>query len=92
MNTDSLQAAIDAAWEDRENIGPGTTGAVREAIETALTALDGGEMRVAEKHDGGWQVNQWLKKAVLLSFRLYDMAPIDGGPGTRTTSPLMQAS
>ena len=85
MNTDSLQAAIDAAWEDRENIGPGTTGAVREAIETALTALDGGEMRVAEKHDGGWQVNQWLKKAVLLSFRLYDMAPIDGGPGTRTT-------
>ncbi len=85
MNADSLQAAIDAAWEDRENIGPGTTGAVREAIETALTALDGGEMRVAEKRDGGWRVNQWLKKAVLLSFRLYDMAPIDGGPGARTT-------
>ena len=85
MSTDSLQTAIDAAWEDRENIGPGTTGAVREAVETALTALDGGEMRVAEKHDGGWQVNQWLKKAVLLSFRLYDMAPIDGGPGARTT-------
>ncbi len=85
MSTDSLQTAIDAAWEDRENIGPGTTGAVRDAIETALTALDGGEMRVAEKRDGGWQVNQWLKKAVLLSFRLYDMAPIDGGPGARTT-------
>ena len=85
MSTDSLQTAIDAAWEDRENIGPGTTGAVREAVETALTALDGGEMRVAEKRDGGWQVNQWLKKAVLLSFRLYDMAPIDGGPGARTT-------
>lgn len=85
MNADSLQTAIDAAWEDRENIGPGTTGAVREAVETALTALDSGEMRVAEKGDGGWHVNQWLKKAVLLSFRLYDMAPIDGGPGARTT-------
>ncbi|SDH29192.1 2,3,4,5-tetrahydropyridine-2,6-dicarboxylate N-succinyltransferase [Roseospirillum parvum] len=78
---DSLQATIDQAWEDRQGISPATGGAVREAVEQALNGLDRGELRVAEKVDGAWQVNQWLKKAVLLSFRLNDMSPIPGGPG-----------
>ncbi len=82
MVTDSqLQATIDAAWEDRDQVSGETRGAVREAVENALALLDRGEARVAEKTDGAWQVNQWLKKAVLLSFRLNDMAPISGGPG-----------
>lgn len=67
----SEQATIDAAWEDRATVGPETGGAVRDAVETALTALDSGAARVAEPDGaGGWRVNQWLKKAVLLSFRL----------------------
>src|SRR3546814_7297332 len=57
---------------------------VREAVDTALSGLDNGTLRVAEKGAGGWQVNQWLKKAVLLSFRLNDMALIAGGPGKTT--------
>ncbi|MCC6469189.1 MAG: 2,3,4,5-tetrahydropyridine-2,6-dicarboxylate N-succinyltransferase [Alphaproteobacteria bacterium] len=77
----SLQATIDQAWEKRDAINPATTGAVRDAVETALAALDAGEMRVAEKKAGQWVVNQWLKKAVLLSFRLADMGPIEGAPG-----------
>jgi 2,3,4,5-tetrahydropyridine-2-carboxylate N-succinyltransferase len=77
----SLQATIDEAWEKRDAINTATTGPVRQAVETALTALDAGEMRVAEKRDGKWVVNQWLKKAVLLSFRLTDMATIEGAPG-----------
>jgi 2,3,4,5-tetrahydropyridine-2-carboxylate N-succinyltransferase len=80
----SLQATIDQAWEKRETIGPATTGPVRAAVQSALDALDSGEMRVAEKKDGQWVVNQWLKKAVLLSFRLTDMAPIEGAPGGAT--------
>ena len=60
---------------------PSTTGAVREAVDEALDMLDRGDQRVAEKQNGKWQVNQWLKKAVLLSFRLNDMWPIAGGPG-----------
>lgn len=74
-----LAATIDAAWEDRANVGTATTGAVRDAVETALAMLDSGEARVAEPGAGGWTVNQWLKKAVLLSFRLYDNAVVDGG-------------
>ncbi len=74
-----LAATIDAAWEDRANVNTGTTGAVREAVEAALAMLDAGEARVAEPRDGGWVVNQWLKKAVLLSFRLNDNEVIDGG-------------
>ena len=67
---------------DRNNIGPATKGAVREAVETALDLLDRGEARVAERGgNGAWTVNQWLKKAVLLSFRLNDMSVIPGGPG-----------
>jgi 2,3,4,5-tetrahydropyridine-2-carboxylate N-succinyltransferase len=77
-----LAERIDAAFEARDGIGPGTKGAVREAVETALDLLDRGEARVAEKRaDGGWHVHQWLKKAVLLSFRLNDTTRIDGGPG-----------
>ena len=81
MTTADLQATIDDAWEDRGNIGIGTTGAVRDAVDGVLNLLDAGDARVAEKSGGEWQVNQWLKKAVLLSFRLNDMAPIPGGPG-----------
>ena len=72
-NPSELQAAIDAVWEERQGINPGTTGVVRDAVEAALGLLDKGEVRVAEKTAGGWVVNQWLKKAVLLSFRLNDM-------------------
>ena len=78
----TLAETIDAAFARREEIGPATTGAVREAVEDALDLLDRGAARVAEKAaDGSWQVNQWLKKAVLLSFRLNDMTIIPGGPG-----------
>ncbi len=81
MSRAELQATIDAAWEDRANIGLKTSGPVRDAVEAALELLDAGAARVAEKGPDGWIVNQWLKKAVLLSFRLNDMAPIAGGPG-----------
>ncbi len=71
---------IDAAWEARESITPATKGGVRRAVEKSLDLLDTGKVRVAEKKNGEWTVNQWLKKAVLLSFRLNDMALIPGGP------------
>ena len=79
-----LQQTIDAAWDARETLGFGTTGAAREAVEDALALLDAGEARVAEPApeanggQGGWRVNQWLKKAVLLSFRLNDNRVMDG--------------
>ena len=77
-----LAKTIDDAFEQREGISPATKGPVREAVEAALDLLDGGKARVAERQaDGQWQVNQWLKKAVLLSFRLNDMTVIGGGPG-----------
>jgi 2,3,4,5-tetrahydropyridine-2,6-dicarboxylate N-succinyltransferase len=79
--TSHLQATIEAAWDARDTISPATKGEVRDAVETALGLLDSGEARVAEPTPSGWQVNQWLKKAVLLSFRLNDMAMIPGGPG-----------
>ncbi len=81
MTTSDLAAIIDAAWEARDTISPGTKGAVRDAVEAALTGLDNGTLRVAAKVDGKWRVDQWLKKAVLLSFRLNDMSEIPGGPG-----------
>ena len=81
MNAARLEPVIDAAWEARDALEPGAGGAAREAVDEALALLDSGSARVAEKKDGVWHVNQWLKKAVLLSFRLYDMAPISGGPG-----------
>jgi len=84
MTTNPLAATIDAAWEARAEITPATRGERREAVETALAGLDDGSLRVADKHDGDWRVHQWLKKAVLLSFRLNDMAEISGGPGGAT--------
>jgi 2,3,4,5-tetrahydropyridine-2-carboxylate N-succinyltransferase len=84
MSTSDLQSAIETAWENREALTPATTGADREAVETALADLDSGAARVAEKIDGAWRVNEWLKKAVLLSFRLNDMEIIPGGPGAGT--------
>jgi 2,3,4,5-tetrahydropyridine-2-carboxylate N-succinyltransferase len=77
-----LAKTIDSAFERRDELGPASKGAVREAIEQALELLDRGAARVAERaSDGTWRVNQWLKKAVLLSFRLNDMSEIPGGPG-----------
>ena len=76
----NLETIIDAAWEDRAQLGFDTQGEVRNAVNDALYALDSGEARVAEKIGGEWVVNQWLKKAVLLSFVLNDMAAIGGGP------------
>ena len=79
----TLEATIDAAWEARETISPVTTGVVRAAVAAALTALDDGTARVAEPDGAGcWHVNQWLKKAVLLSFRLNDNALMPGPGGT----------
>ena len=76
-----LAQTIDTAWENRAEIGLTTTGEVREAVNEALAQLDAGTARVAEPDGDGWRVNQWLKKAVLLSFRLNDNALIDNGPG-----------
>jgi len=80
MTSNTLQETIDAAWEARAEVSLETGGAVREAVELALDGLDKGHFRVAEKVDGTWRVNQWLKKAVLLSFRLNDSRSIPGGP------------
>ena len=81
MNTSNNETIIDAAWERLDDITTETGGEVREAVDATLADLDAGHVRVAEKIDGEWRTNQWLKKAVLLSFRLYDSAPIPGGPG-----------
>lgn len=82
MSEASLSAVIDAAWEDRASLSAATRGAVRDAVETALGDLDAGRRRVAEPDGkGGWTVNQWLKKAVLLSFRLNPNVRISNGPG-----------
>ncbi|MGI8705868.1 MAG: 2,3,4,5-tetrahydropyridine-2,6-dicarboxylate N-succinyltransferase [Sphingomicrobium sp.] len=77
-----LQQLIDQAWEDRDSIGPGTRGEVRNAVDSAIAALDRGDARIAEKADHEWTVHQWLKKAVLLSFRLNPMELIPGAPGS----------
>ncbi|HEY0043028.1 MAG TPA: 2,3,4,5-tetrahydropyridine-2,6-dicarboxylate N-succinyltransferase [Allosphingosinicella sp.] len=78
--TDALKAIIEDAWERRETLAS-DDAQVRGAVEQAIALLDSGEARVAEKGEGGWTVNQWLKKAVLLSFRLTPMEAIPGGPG-----------
>ena len=81
MTATDLENNINTAWDDRDSVNAQTTGAVREAVEDALNMLDSGQARVAEqKAPGDWAVNQWLKKAVLLSFRLNDMVVIPGGP------------
>jgi 2,3,4,5-tetrahydropyridine-2-carboxylate N-succinyltransferase len=76
-----IVARIEAAWDNRAEIGFSTEGQVRDSVEKTLAALDAGEIRVAEKKDGAWTVNQWVKKAVLLSFRLNDNQIITHGPG-----------
>jgi len=81
MTYATLEKTIDAAWEDRTEISAETGGAVRDAVTSALDLLDSGNVRVAEKIDGRWETHQWLKKAVLLSFRLTPNALISGAPG-----------
>jgi len=81
MQTATLKAIIEAAWEKRDTLNLATGGGIRAAVESALDLLDNGEARVADKKNGEWVVNQWLKKAVLLSFRVNDMTTIDGAPG-----------
>src|SRR5690349_24264932 len=76
-----LQSVIDRAWDERDSIGPSTKGAVRQAVDAAVAMLDSGEARIAERQGEAWTVHQWLKKAVLLSFRLNPMEAIAGGPG-----------
>ena len=77
----ALEATIETAWEERDKIDAAHAGPLRDAVEEVLAMLDHGLLRVAEKAGGTWQVNQWAKKAVLLSFRLNPMALIAGGPG-----------
>ncbi len=81
MSVKNLQETIEKAWEDRAALEPGTKGAVPDAVREALNLLDSGRARIAEKKPEGWQTNQWLKKAVLLSFRLNAMRMISGGAG-----------
>ncbi|MEM9468998.1 MAG: 2,3,4,5-tetrahydropyridine-2,6-dicarboxylate N-succinyltransferase [Pseudomonadota bacterium] len=76
----SLEELINQAWENRDSINADTHGDIRYAVEKALADLDSGKARIAEKKDGEWHVHQWLKKAVLLSFRLNDMNMMSGGP------------
>jgi len=79
--TVSLQTEIEALWERRDGISAATTGAPRDAVESALALLGSGAARVAAPTEDGWVVHEWLKKAVLLSFRLYDSAPMPGAGG-----------
>jgi 2,3,4,5-tetrahydropyridine-2-carboxylate N-succinyltransferase len=82
MSLTALETTINAAFDARDTVNAATKGEVRDAVDTALNLLDKGEARVATRADDGkWTVNQWLKKAVLLSFRLNDMAQISGAPG-----------
>ena len=88
-----LESTIDAAFDDRDAIGTGTRGEVRDAVEEALNRLDRGEVRVAEKAaDGNWKVNQGLKKAVLLSFRLNPIHPADLAVARRGPDPALRAA
>jgi 2,3,4,5-tetrahydropyridine-2-carboxylate N-succinyltransferase len=84
MAEQQLKGIIEDAWDARDSISTTTGGEIRSAVTEALAGLDAGTFRVAEKGPDGWQVNQWLKKAVLLSFRLNDMVPVPGGPGENT--------
>jgi 2,3,4,5-tetrahydropyridine-2-carboxylate N-succinyltransferase len=82
MSLSALESTINAAFDARDTVNATTKGEIRDGVEHALNLLDKGEARVAERQaDGAWKVNQWLKKAVLLSFRLNDMTAIPGGPG-----------
>jgi 2,3,4,5-tetrahydropyridine-2,6-dicarboxylate N-succinyltransferase len=88
MDIRKLQTAIDAAWDKRESINAGTRGEVKDHVEAALEGLDSGKLRVAENSGGKWITHQWLKKAVLLSFRLRDSAPMDTAAGAYDKVPL----
>jgi 2,3,4,5-tetrahydropyridine-2-carboxylate N-succinyltransferase len=89
MNMTALQASIEALWAKRDQLSPATTGADRASVEEALEMLDSGQARVAEPDgNGGWKVNQWLKQAVLMSFRLADSAPMDISTGAYDKVPL----
>ena len=79
---EEIEKIINSAFENPDDISPDMTGEKRDAIEAAMSFLDNGTLRVAEKNEGEWHVNQWLKKAVLLSFRLNNMTTIAHGPGT----------
>jgi 2,3,4,5-tetrahydropyridine-2-carboxylate N-succinyltransferase len=81
MKQHALQPPIEELWERRESLSSATGGEARGAVEAALDLLDAGAARVAEPTNSGWQVNQWLKKAVLLSFRLTDSTTMDGPGG-----------
>ena len=81
MSQHALQQPIEDLWERRESLSSGTGGEAKRAVESALELLDSGEQRVAEPTSAGWQVNQWLKKAVLLSFRLTDSSAMEGPGG-----------
>ena len=80
MSLESLKKTIELAWEERDTVNYGTKGEVRDAVEETLNQLDSGTLRVAEKSAAGWKVNDWAKKAVLLSFRLNDMTLYAHGP------------
>ncbi|WP_137388844.1 2,3,4,5-tetrahydropyridine-2,6-dicarboxylate N-succinyltransferase [Rhodoligotrophos defluvii] len=81
MYHDRIKTIVEDAFEQRDTVNAGTTGDIRAAVDSALDLMDAGVLRVATPGPGGWTVHEWLKKAVLLSFRLYDMSPIAGGPG-----------
>ena len=89
MTMNALQSRIEALWDRRDQLSPTTTGADRASVEEALEMLDSGKARVAEPDgNGGWKVNQWLKQAVLMSFRLADSAPMDISTGAYDKVPL----
>src|SRR3546814_20091120 len=79
-DTRQLESTINAAWEIRDTLSSSTRGEKRDAVIAAIEGLDEGALRVAEKIDGEWRVNEWLKKAVLMSFRLGDSVAVPGGP------------
>jgi len=84
MDLDEVRSAIDLAWDRREDLDGPASDAVRDEVDWVITALDAGDLRVAEKQSGAWVVNQWVKKAVVLSFALNDMTLIEGGPDSAT--------
>ena len=81
MSDVSLRSTIESLWDRRDSLNAQTKGADREAVEHALAGLEAGTLRTAEKIGADWVVNEWLKKAVLLSFRLYDSALMEGTGG-----------
>ena len=88
MDFENIKLIVERAFDNNEDVNPNTTGEVKEAINSALNSLDKGELRVAEpKGDSQWKVNQWLKKAVLLSFKINDMDIISGGPQSSNIGP-----